>query len=112
MKKIKEYIVDETYQCWIRISVALDCYNIEPENRQANSRTDHIQIVKHAHSRKIPVSLGQYSWNGKHPVSTDGGTWYPMACKVLELKHHIIIPMRRKTLLKEQCNRTWIKPML
>ena len=26
---------------------------------------------------------------GKHPVSTDGGTWYPMACKFLKLKHHI-----------------------
>ncbi len=26
---------------------------------------------------------------GKHPVSTDGGTWYPQACKFLELDHHI-----------------------
>ena len=27
---------------------------------------------------------------GKHPVSTDGeGTWYPMACQFLKLKHHI-----------------------
>jgi len=26
--------------------------------------------------------------HGKHPVSTDGGTWYPMACKFLGLKHH------------------------
>ena len=25
----------------------------------------------------------------KHPVSTDGGTWYPQACKFLKLKHHI-----------------------
>ena len=27
--------------------------------------------------------------HGKHPVSTDGGTWYPMACRFLGLKHHI-----------------------
>ena len=28
--------------------------------------------------------------NGKHPVSTDGGgTWYPMACRFLKLKHHV-----------------------
>ena len=27
--------------------------------------------------------------HGKHPVSTDGGTWYPMACQFLKLKHHI-----------------------
>ena len=26
---------------------------------------------------------------GKYPVSTDGGTWYPMACRFLGLKHHI-----------------------
>ena len=26
---------------------------------------------------------------GKHPVSTDGGTWYPMACQFLKLDHHI-----------------------
>ena len=25
---------------------------------------------------------------GKHPVSTDDGTWYPQACKFLKLKHH------------------------
>ncbi|WP_458720757.1 hypothetical protein [Candidatus Nitrosocosmicus sp. R] len=27
--------------------------------------------------------------HGKHDVSTDGGTWYPMACRFLKLKHHI-----------------------
>ena len=27
---------------------------------------------------------------GTHPVSTDGGTWYPMACRFLNLKHHIL----------------------
>ncbi|WP_458721609.1 hypothetical protein [Candidatus Nitrosocosmicus sp. R] len=27
--------------------------------------------------------------HGKHVVSTDGGTWYPMACRFLKLKHHI-----------------------
>ncbi len=27
---------------------------------------------------------------GKHPiVSTDGGTWYPQACRFLRIKHHI-----------------------
>ena len=27
--------------------------------------------------------------HGRHPVSTDGGTWYPMACKFLKLKHYL-----------------------
>ena len=26
---------------------------------------------------------------GKHPISTDGGTWYPQACQFLKLDHHI-----------------------
>jgi transposase-like protein len=32
---------------------------------------------------------------GKHPVSTDGGTWYPQACKFLKLKHHIHLPYEK-----------------
>jgi putative transposase len=26
---------------------------------------------------------------GKHPVRTDGGAWYPQACKFLRLEHHL-----------------------
>jgi putative transposase len=26
---------------------------------------------------------------GKHHVSTDGGTWYPQACRFLKLVHHL-----------------------
>jgi putative transposase len=26
---------------------------------------------------------------GKYPVSTDGGTWYPQACRFLKLVHHL-----------------------
>ena len=36
--------------------------------------------------RFISVVIKNY---GKHPVSTDGGTWYPQACRFLRLKHHI-----------------------
>jgi len=25
----------------------------------------------------------------RHPVSTDGGTWYPQACNFLKLQHHL-----------------------
>ena len=40
---------------------------------------------------------------GEHPVSTDGGTWYPQACKFLKLNHHLHSSLR-KVSLKEQCN--------
>jgi putative transposase len=26
---------------------------------------------------------------GRYPVSTDGRTWYPQACRFLKLQHHI-----------------------
>ena len=26
---------------------------------------------------------------GKHPISTDSGTWYPQAYRFLKLKHHL-----------------------
>jgi putative transposase len=32
---------------------------------------------------------------GKHHISTDGGTWYPQACKFLKLKHHIHSPFEK-----------------
>ena len=25
----------------------------------------------------------------KHSVSTDGGTWYPQACRFLKINHHL-----------------------
>jgi putative transposase len=32
---------------------------------------------------------------GQHPVSTDGGTWYPPDCEFLKLKHHIHSPFEK-----------------
>jgi putative transposase len=32
---------------------------------------------------------GLVKLNGKHAVSTNGGTWYPQACRFLGLEHHI-----------------------
>ena len=33
--------------------------------------------------------------HGKHPVSSDGGTWYPQACKFLKLKHYLHSPFEK-----------------
>ncbi len=41
---------------------------------------------------------------GEHPVSTDGGTWYPspQACRLLKINHHLHILLWRKvSLFKE-----------
>jgi putative transposase len=40
---------------------------------------------------------------GKHTLPTDGGTWYPYACRLLKVKHHLHSTLR-KALSKEQSN--------
>jgi len=84
-KKIVEFIVDETLikvgseYIWLWIT-------IEPENKQ-------ILALSISKERNMFVAerflSGIVKIHGKHPVSTDGGTWYPMACKFLKLEHHI-----------------------
>ena len=32
---------------------------------------------------------------GKHTVYTDGGTWYPEACKILRVKHYLHSPLEK-----------------
>jgi putative transposase len=37
---------------------------------------------------------------GKHPVSSDRGTWYVPACKFLKLKHHINSSCEKSTIIE------------
>ena len=84
-KKIQEYIVDETIlqvgpqYIWLWVA-------IEPENGQILA-----QNITQERNMFIAERFlsGVVRYYGIHPVSTDGGTWYPMACKFLKLKHHI-----------------------
>ncbi len=39
--------------------------------------------------------VGLVKVHRKHTVSTDGGTWYPMAYKFLKLNHHIHSPFEK-----------------
>ena len=71
----------------VRIHLVMDYHRTK---KQGNSRTFLLKISK---VRNMFVAE-RYLTNivkvyGKHPVSTDGGTWYPMACRFLNLKHHI-----------------------
>jgi putative transposase len=84
-KKIAEFILDETQvkvgseYIWIWVA-------IEPKNSQ-------ILALSISKERKMLIAekflSGLVKIHGKHPVSTDGGTWYPQACRFLNLKHHI-----------------------
>ena len=87
-RRISEFIVDETLlkvgseYVWLWVA-------IEPENRQILA----LFLSKISKERNMFVAerflsniVGEY---GTHPVSTDGGTWYPRACRFLKLDHHI-----------------------
>ena len=84
-KKIDEYIVDETL---IRVGSELVWLwvAIEPQNREILtvniSKERNILIAERFISDIVKVY-------GEHPVSTDGGTWYPQACQFLKLDQHI-----------------------
>ena len=41
--------------------------------------------------------------HGHKPFSTDGGSWYPQACKFLKLEHHIHPPYE-KILIERLCS--------
>ena len=64
--------------------------NSNRARKQANSRT---YLAKKSKERNMFVAERFISVviknHGKRLVSTDGGTWYPQACRFLKLKHHI-----------------------
>ncbi|MDR4491170.1 MAG: DDE-type integrase/transposase/recombinase [Candidatus Nitrosocosmicus sp.] len=87
-RKVQEYIVDETMlkvgseYIWLWVAT-------EPENRQIVE----LFLPKISKERNMFVAErfidGLVKVYGKHPISTDGGTWYPQACRFLKQKHHI-----------------------
>jgi putative transposase len=90
-KRMTEYIIDETLikvgseYMWLWVAV-------EPENRQILS----LSISKERNMFVAErVISGVIKSHGKHPISTDGGKWYPMACRFLRVKHRIHSPFEK-----------------
>ena len=90
-ERISGYVVDEALiktgseLVWLWVA-------IEPKDRRVLAPT----ISK---ERNMLVAerfvFGLVKAHGKHPVSTDGGTWYPQACRFLHLNHHIHSPFEK-----------------
>ncbi len=84
-KRISEFIIDETLikvgseYVWLWVA-------IEPENKQilalSISKERNMFVAERFISKLVMTC-------GPHPVSTDGGTWYPQACRFLKLQHHL-----------------------
>ena len=83
--KISEFIVDETVlqvgpeYIWLWVA-------IEPENGQILAQNITQERNMLIAERFLSGVVRDY---GNHPVSTDGGTWYPQACAFLKMDHHV-----------------------
>jgi putative transposase len=56
--------------------------------KQRNSRNKYIKRTRYVCAQRFISEV--VDEHGKHPVSTDGGTWYPpQACTFLKAKHHV-----------------------
>ena len=90
-KKVDEFVIDEAVikvgskVIWLWVA-------IEPKDKQ-------ILAISISKERNMFVAerfmSGLVRIHGRHPVSTDGGTWYPMACRFLKLKHHVHSPFEK-----------------
>ena len=85
-KKIKEYIIDETAIKAGSSDLVWLWVVIEPKDKEILatdiSKKRNMFITK----RVLSEVINKY---GPHSVSSDGGTWYPQACRFLKLKHHL-----------------------
>ncbi len=84
-KKISEYVIDETVikvgseYIWIWVAIELESKDIQGISV---SKEQNMFVAE----RFISDGVEEY---GEHPVSTDGGTWYPpQTCRFLKLDHH------------------------
>lgn len=90
-RTIEEFIVDETLlkvgpeYIWLWVA-------IEPESHQILAQTITQERNMFVAERFLSGVVRDY---GKHPVSTDGGTWYPMACQFLKIDHHVHSPLEK-----------------
>ena len=89
--RITEFIIDETIikvgseYIWLWIA-------IENDNREILQISISKERNMFVAERFILNLVKRY---GEHPVSTDGGTWYPQACRFLRLQHHIHSPYEK-----------------
>ena len=89
--KVSELIIDEAQikvgseHIWLRVAIESETRNILAM-RMSKERNMFVA------ERFLSNLVKDY---GKHPLSTDGGTWYPQACKFLKLEHHTHSPCEK-----------------
>ena len=103
--KVAEFVIDETIIkagsefVWLWVA-------IEPKDKA-------ILALTASKERKMFVAerfvAGLVKTHGRHAASTDGGTWYPQACRFLNLKAPYPF-IFREALLKGQCSISRTEP--
>ena len=95
---VDEFIIDETQikvgsseYIWLWIA-------IEPKDKEILSITISKERNMFVAERFLSNLLKGY---GKHSVSTDGGTWYPMACRFLKLRYHLHSPFEKSIIERD-----------
>jgi putative transposase len=89
--KIFEFILDET-QIKVGSELIWLWVVIEPESKDVLRLNISKERNMFVAERFLSNVTKEY---GEHPVSTDGGTWYPQACQFLKLNHHIHSPYEK-----------------
>ena len=90
-KRITEFIIDETViqvgseYIWLWVAIESKIKEILALNI---SKERNMFVADRFIAKLVDVY-------GKHPVSTDGGTWYPQACRFMNLKHHLHSPYEK-----------------
>ena len=89
--KVSEFIIDEAQikvgseHIWLWVAIESETRNILAM-RMSKERNMFVA------ERFLSNLVKDY---GRHPLSTDGGTWYPQACKFLKLEHHTHSPCEK-----------------
>lgn len=91
VKRVQAFLVDETYvkvgsfEAWVWVAV-------EPVHRYILG----VYLSRHQNILVAQIFLKSLVEKyGKHVVYTDGGTWYPEACRALGLEHRLHSPYEK-----------------
>ena len=84
-RKVLEHVIDETVlkvgpeYVWLWVAIEVETkeilgISISKERNMFVAERFISSLIKH---------------HDRHPISTDGGTWYPQACRFLKINHHL-----------------------
>ena len=96
-KKIEAYTTDETIIIKVGSNYIWLWIAIEPTTKEILGIS--ISLERNMFVAEKFISK-LFKIHGKHPISTDGGTWYQPACKFLNIIHHHLHSSYEKSIIE------------